>query len=263
MYEKYWGFKEKPFENVCNLKYFFKSESHIEAISRMTYTVKERKGAMVLTGDYGTGKTLTLRWFIENTEEIKFLFIDYPEGNPENFMKQILISAGEEIEEKDRFLLSQKIKELILKNTEEGINTVMIIDEAQTLEDPLFEVIKILLNLRETFSADFSVILSGSEKLIHKIKQNEQLLQRIPVYFHLTALSYEETVRYIDYRLEVAGGDTDIFDETAKKKIYELSKGIPRKINNLCDTALLIGFGKKEKKINDKIIELAEREILP
>ena len=262
MYEKYWGLREKPFENVCDLKYFFKSEAHIEAISRMTYIMKEKKGAMLLTGDYGTGKTLTLKWFIENTEDINTIFIDYPENTPENFMKQILALAGEE-SEGDRFKLTRELKEFILRNSEEGINTLLIIDEAQVIESPVFEVIKILLNLRETFSASFSLIMSGDEKLLYKIKQNEELLQRIPVYFHISPLSLEDTHRYIDYRLEIAGGNGKIFNDDAKDKIFELTKGIPRKINSICDASLLIGFGKKAEKIDKKIVELAQKEILP
>ena len=131
----------------------------------------------------------------------------------------------------------------------------MIVDEAQLLEKPTFEEIRLLLNFQLNNRFLLTIILLGQPELREKVSSIEQLNQRIAIRYHLRPFNHEETSRYILFRQEKAGKKENAFNKEAIDKIYEYSGGVPRKINNLCDLSLLIGFSSNEKIVGPEIIE--------
>ena len=263
MYEEYWKLQEKPFENTPDPHFIYYSQRHEEALSRLLYAVRERKGAAILTGEYGSGKTLLSRVLLEelSNDQYQSALIFNPRLPPLELIKEIVYQLGKDVS----FLTSKtdllhSLNEILYKNKNDNKNTVVVIDEAQTIgEEDTFEELRLLLNFQLNDSFLFSLILLGQPELKEKIDELPQLRQRLAVRYHLKALTGIETGEYVKHRLRVAGAEQQIFLEDALKKIYYFSAGIPRRINNICDMALLVACGEGLDKISKKVIqEVAE-----
>lgn len=264
MYEQYWKLKEKPFENTPDPRFIYYSQRHEEALSRMLYAMREHKGAAVLTGDYGSGKTLLSRVFwqeLQQENRYRAAFILNPRLSSLDFVKEIYyqLSGGREVPE-SKIELFHQLHKLLYANYDAGKHSIIMIDEAQAInEEEIFEELRLLLNFQLNDSFLLTLILLGQPELKEKISNLPQLKQRIAIRYHLRALSEESTKKYIQHRLEVAGSKEEIFLDEAIFEIYAFSAGVPRRINNICDLALLVGYSEKFEKIDKNIIkEVAE-----
>lgn len=259
MYEQYWQLKEKPFENTPQPRFIYHSKGHQEALLRMIYAVKEEKGASMLSGAYGSGKTLLSRIIIDELIKNKIYevaLITYPQLTSTQFLQELIYQLENQDVRGNKPLLLHRLQDRIYKNYQEDKRTVIIIDEAQIIKDKeTFEELRLLLNFQLNNKFLLTLMLIGQPELIGKINNIPQLEQRIGIKFHLGALNRTESEEYISYRLSVAGRDEPIFTKEAMALIYDYSQGLPRKINNVCDVALLIGFGQKEEKIDEKILQ--------
>jgi type II secretory pathway predicted ATPase ExeA len=259
MYEAHWGLKEKPFENTSDYRFIYYSSQHQEAFSRMLYVVRERKAAALLTGEYGSGKTLLSRVLLEELKkenQYQSVFIFNPRLSSLEFIKEIVYQLEDGKESSlNRIDLFHTLHKILLSNYDAGRHSVIIIDEAQAIIDQgIFEELRLLLNFQLNNVFLLTIILVGQPELNQRVINLPQLKQRIAVRFHLRALSEEETRQYIQHRLKVAEAKQAIFEEEAYREIYLNSFGIPRQINNLCDLALLAGFGSGLNRINKEII---------
>ncbi|MFC1658269.1 ExeA family protein [Candidatus Omnitrophota bacterium] len=260
MYESYWGLKEKPFENTPDARYVYYAPKHEEAFSRILYAVREKKPAAILTGEYGTGKTLLTQVLVDElTKDNKYRIASIlnPRLSSAELIREIISQLGSDVEYSlTKVDLLNILKRTLLNNTETGKHNLIIIDEAQTIVDnDVFEELRLLLNFQFNNKFLLSLILVGQTELIEKIKSLPHLRQRISVRYHLGALEEPEIKLYIQHRLRIAGGNQDIFEDNACKEIYLSSFGLPRQINNICDLALLVGFGKKVHSINGAIVK--------
>ena len=260
MYEKYWGLTEKPFENTPNPKFMYYSKKHEEALMRLLYAIKEEKGAAMLTGEYGSGKTALSRIIIDELIKDKIYeaaLITHPQLTPVQFLQEIIYQLKNEHARGSKPQLLHTMQDIIYKNFNEGKKTVILIDEAQIIRDKeTFEEVRLFLNFQLNHKFLITLILIGQPELLVKIKSIPQLKQRLGIKYHLVGLSDIETAEYIKHRLSVGGSKKDIFTPEAIEVIYDYSKGLPRSINNICDMSLLIGFGQ-EAKVVDK--ELAQK----
>ena len=260
MYEKYWGLTEKPFENTPNPRFMYYSKKHEEALMRLLYAIKEEKGAAMLTGEYGSGKTALSRIIIDELIKDKIYeaaLITHPQLTPVQFLQEIIYQLKNEHARGSKPQLLHTMQDIIYKNFNEGKKTVILIDEAQIIRDKeTFEEVRLFLNFQLNHKFLITLILIGQPELLVKIKSIPQLKQRLGIKYHLVGLNDIETAEYIKHRLLVGGSKNDIFTPEAVQVIYEYSKGLPRSINNMCDMSLLIGFGQ-EAKVIDK--ELAQK----
>ncbi len=259
MYEKYWGLAEKPFENTPNPRFMYYSKKHEEALMRLLYAIKEEKGATMLTGEYGSGKTALSRIVIDELIKDKIYeaaLITHPQLTPVEFIQEIIYQLKNEHAVGSKPQLLHIMHDIIYKNHTEGKKTVILIDEAQIIKSRgTFEEIRLFLNFQLNDKFLITLILIGQPELLPKIRSIPQLQQRLGVKYHLTGLNNSETAEYIRHRLSVAGAKTEIFTEEAIRTIYEYSKGLPRNINNICDMSLLIGFGQEAKIIDKGLVE--------
>jgi len=261
MYEEYWGLKEKPFENTPDPRFFYRSPQHEEALGRLLYVVREGKGAGMLTGVFGCGKTVLGRTLLKELENdvYKIGFITNPRLETTELLRMILHSLGRKNlpERKTEVLVA--LNELLVHNIRDGKKTILIIDEAHTIEEKgVFEEIRLLLNYQLENKFLLTLLLFGQPGLTEEIESNKPLLQRIAIRYNLNPLSLEETKKYVYHRLAIAAGDgSGLFDLKSLEKIYQYSGGIPRRINQICDMCLLIGFDKKKEKIDEEIIKEA------
>lgn len=257
MYLEYWGLKDYPFENVPDPEFMYYSQEHEEGLVRLLYAAKRRKGAALLTGEVGCGKTVLSKVFIQQLSEDEYdigLIIN-PILEPIDFLKEILYQFGLNHDTNSKAGLLDILNKRMLENTKQDKTTLLIIDEAQLISKETFEEIRLLLNFQLNDRFLLTLILIGQPELRDVLRTIKQLDQRIAIRYHLNPLNFKDTVEYISFRLEKAGLTRDIFTSQAVDEIYSYSQGIPRKINNICDMSLLIGFSSKEKVIDSEIIK--------
>ena len=257
MYEAYWELAEPPFDNSPNPKFFYLSPEHEEALVRMVYTVRHRKGCGMLTGEYGCGKTTLSRALIQRLEAERYEIglLTNPSWSAVDFLREALYQLGVETAETTKPELLHQLNDLFFRNYREGRDTVLIVDEAQLIEDDaIFEELRLLLNFQTDDRFLVTLLLIGSPELREKVRRLKHLDQRITIRYHLNTLDQTHTATYIAHRLRMAGRTSTIFTDEAVKLIFDFTRGTPREINNLCDVALLVGYTKRAEEINEKII---------
>ncbi|HEV8584867.1 MAG TPA: AAA family ATPase [Methylomirabilota bacterium] len=257
MYEAYWELAEPPFDNSPNPKFFYLSPEHEEALVRLVYTVRHRKGCGMLTGEYGCGKTTLSRALIQRLEAERYEIglLTNPSWNAADFLREALYQLGIESQEKSKPELLHLLNDVFFRNYREGRDTVIIVDEAQLIEDDaVFEELRLLMNFQTDDRFLVTLLLIGSPELRERVRRLKHLDQRITIRYHLNTLDYTHTAAYVSHRLKMAGRATPIFTEEAIKLIFDFTRGTPREINNLCDVALLVGYTKRAKEIGERIV---------
>jgi len=257
MYESYWELSEPPFDNSPNPKFFYMSPEHEEALVRLVYTVRHRKGCGMLTGEYGCGKTTLSRALIQRLEAERYEIglLTNPSLTSVDFLREVLYQLGVETHETRKPELLHLLNDLFFRNYQAGRESVVIVDEAQLIEDDsVFEELRLLMNFQTDDRFLVTLLLIGSPELGVKVRRLKHLDQRISLRYHLNTLDDQHTASYIAHRLRMAGQPKQLFTEEAVKLIFDFTRGTPREINNLCDVALLVGYSKRVKEIGDKIV---------
>lgn len=257
MYEKYWGLKEKPFENTPDPRFMYYSKKHEEALTRLLYAIKEEKGAAMLTGEYGSGKTILSRIVIDELIKNKIYevaLIIHPQLTPVQFIQETIYQLKNELVKGSKPQLLHIMQDIIYQNHGQQKRTVLLVDEAQIIKNKeTFEELRLFLNFQLNNKFLITLILIGQPELLKKVKEIPQLEQRLGIKYHLSGLDEKETEEYIKHRLTVSGAKNEIFTPESLAAIYDYSEGLPRKINNICDMSLLIGFGQEVKEINQEL----------
>jgi general secretion pathway protein A len=267
VYLEYYGLTEPPFDITPNPRFLFYSAKHREAFNHLLYGIRERKGFVQLTGEVGAGKTTLCRAMLEQLNgQYSTALILNPVLSADQLMRAVASEFGLPIQPLglDRFETLAMFNDFLLKQVENGKDSVLIIDEAQDLTDELLEQIRLLSNLETDNRKLLQIVLMGQPELRDRLNKHElrQLRQRITVRFHLHPLSRAEVNQYIRHRLEVSGANgAPHFTRAALWRIYNYSQGIPRLVNAICDKALLAGFVQQTNKIGFRTVGLAIREL--
>jgi general secretion pathway protein A len=261
MYLGYWEFKEKPFENTPDPRFFYATPKHEEALMRMFYAVTERKSAAMLSGEYGSGKTLLTRVItsklLNDNSNYNVAIIINPDITSDELLEEIIYQLGKTqmVNNKKNELL-RELNSLLYATSRREKHTVIIIDEAQAIKDEkTLEELRLLLNFQLNDRFLLTLLLFGQPELRDKVSHLKQFEQRIALRYHLNNLSAEETNGYISYRCRVAGAQREIFTPEACQLVNFRTGGIPRIINTVCDTALLVGMNKGASEIDSAIVE--------
>src|ERR1700677_722871 len=243
MYLQFFGLAEKPFAITPDPRYLYLSGRHADALAHLVYGINEAGGFIQLTGEVGTGKTTTIRSLLARAPknaEIALIL------NPRLSAGEFLLALCEELglgadDAGNAKELVDLLNRYLLRAHAQGRRVVLIVDEAQNLAPEVLEHIRLLTNLETETQKLLQIILIGQPELRKLLAREDlrQLAQRITGRYHLDPLSREETVAYVRHRLRVAGATVDIFTRGALREIYNVSRGIPRVINIICDRALL------------------------
>jgi type II secretory pathway predicted ATPase ExeA/chromosome segregation ATPase len=256
MYLNYYNLSLKPFEISPDPKFLWLGEKHKEAFSGLKYCILENKGFMSLTGDVGTGKT-TIVNALANSLGDNFIFAQISDPSLEALDFFNLTADGLEMNKqfstKGDFLghLSRFLNNAYVNNKD----VVLIIEEAQRLDQELLEQIRLLSNIERPDKKLITIIFVGQLEFNNILKKNKALRQRITIIYNIEPLTDFETEKYIIHRLKVAGSEEMIFSQGAIREIFSFSEGNPRLINIICDLALLTGYVQELKIIEPEIIK--------
>ncbi len=260
MYLEYWNLKHMPFENVPDPKYFYDSEIHHPAFEDLRASIMHRKGAMLLTGDIGCGKTTIAQRVLLSLPEKRFdiALITYPCLSPLEMLREVNQQLGLETDnsgDTGKNALLHTLRQRLTDNAASDRDTLICIDEAQSIPTlETFEELRLLLNFQLSDRFLLSLLFVGQPELKTKIAKLPQLRQRISLHLHLGPLSMQDTSRYILYRLRAAGCTRPILTRQAVEAIYRHSGGVPRSINNLADHCLAVGMRKEVSLIDAKLV---------
>jgi general secretion pathway protein A len=238
-----WGLREPPFENAPNPRFLWLSPSHSDALVRLTYALRQRRGCAVLTGESGCGKTLLTRAVVQKLEADRYEIglLTNPHGGRIDLLRQVLYELGVETATTARAELLHTLNDVIVRNLQRGRETLIIVDDAQQAEDPgWFEELSSLLNIQTNERTLVTLLLAGTPELTTAIQRVQHLDRRVSIRCTLSPFTAEQTAQYIRYRLTVAGAETPMFSREAITLVHGASRGVPRAINDVCDSALLL-----------------------
>ena len=258
LYEEYWGLTTSPFQNVPDPNFFFLSAQHREALARLLYTVKHNKGAALLIGDVGCGKTTLSRALILQLTEEKYDvgLVTNPSLPGNDFLEEIDLQLGITPAANSKVALLRGLNDRLLNNAQGGKETVLIVDEAHSIRDPAaFEELRMLLNFQLNDRFLLTLILMAQPEIKEIITRIKQLEQRIAFRFYLKPLDEPESIQYVTYRLQKAGAGRPLFSQEAMQIVWRHAKGVPRSINTLCDLCLLEGYAIRAKSVDAALVQ--------
>jgi len=253
MYTEHFGLNFKPFNLVPDPKFLYLSPVHKKALTMLEYGLMSQAGFTVVTGEIGAGKTTLVRSLLNKLDDDYLIgLINNTSESFGQLMEWVLDALEIPSSATDNAGRYRDYVDFVIEQHAKGKKIVLIVDEAQNLSVKALEELRLLSNVNIDADIFMQLVLTGQPELSDKLNlpELEQFAQRIGVEYHLRALSYPETQKYIEHRMEVAGADHKIFTNEACAAIFCYSEGVPRRINNLCDFALVYAFADDSKEVN-------------
>jgi general secretion pathway protein A len=267
VYLNYYGLNDNPFSIAPNPDYLFMSTRHKQALAHLTFGLNESGGFVMLTGEVGTGKTTVSRKLMQELgEDTQMAVILNPTLSALELLATVCDELGIDYDETNATLktYTDKILAKLASNHDKGINTVLLIDEAQHLLPEVLEQLRLLTNLETNREKLLKVVLIGQPELQQLLRRNElrQLAQRVTARYHLLPLPQQEVGQYVEHRWSVAGGVSNCFNKASLSELFTISGGIPRVINLLCDRALSLGYSLQRPFIDHQIMVSSSYQVL-
>jgi general secretion pathway protein A len=268
MYEAFFKLARNPFNPTPDPVCFVPTKRHNEALAALYHGVRQHKGFVVLTGEVGTGKTLLLRCLLgllKESKDVAYAYLFNGRLSPTEFLQYILSDFGLPANGKSKYELLLDLGRFLTSRGSMGMTTILIVDEAHHLSADILEEVRLLSNLETTDDKLLQIVLVGQPELDLKLDSFElrQLKQRIAVRTQLGALDADETKRYIEQRLQIAGEEplsSPLFSEAAISAVYRYSRGLPRLINTICENALIAAYARRLLSVTPEIIEYVAKE---
>ena len=265
MYCEYFGFAKRPFELTPDPAFLYLGEAHREGLATLVYGVQSRKGFVLITGEVGTGKTTLIHALLgqlDSTAACAFIF--NPRLEPLEFFHVLFNDLGIETpcRTKSEYLL--ELNSFLITRLEKNEPTLLIIDEAQNLSVEMLEEIRLLSNLETPTSKLIQIMLVGQPELRDLLARPElrQLRQRIALRHQLRPFDEREICDYVGERLARAGySGRDLFKPAALKGLYNVTGGIPRLVNSVCDLALLLAYSRQKTVLDAALIREAAADL--
>lgn len=265
MYERYWNLSCKPFDDVLDPQLFFPSDSHQGALLKLRYCVEQSHSAALLSGAAGTGKSLLVSQLLHCLEDSvgPRVVVHYPLMPADELVAYLATELVPRFEPGGLASQVQAIRNFLEENARRGQHTLLVIDEAHLILDPAsWEVLRLLLNFRANGRNALTLLLVGQPRLLASLAHHPGLDERMVVKSVLRPFNGEECARYVEHRLEVAGGSRGIFSPDALDVLHSVSGGIPRRIDRIAELALLVGFAEEMDEIGPQQIRNVADELV-
>jgi len=253
MYESYYGLREKPFALAPDPGFLYPSRHHQFALMMLEYAIMNRAGFSMLTGEVGSGKTTLIRHLLGRvTDDIRVGMISNTNRKFGKLLQWICLAYGLAYRDKDDAALYETFVDFLVQEYAAGRRVLLVVDEAQNLDPEMLEELRVLSNVNADKHLVLQTILVGQPELRDTLRRTDlrQLAQRIGTDYHLPALTMQDARLYVRHRLSVAGGDPELIDTEAVDLVWTRSGGVPRLVNQLCDTALVYGFADQRSRID-------------
>ena len=263
MYLSFYGFQEKPFSLLPDPGFLYLGEKHSTALAVFQYGLLDQAGFTVITGEIGCGKTTLIRYLLDDMDEdITVGLITNTHRSFGELLQWVLLAFGLEYRSKSKVERYETLVDFLIEEYARNRRTILIIDEAQNLAPDTLEEFRMLSNLNADKDQVLQLILVGQPELRDTLRRPElvQFVQRISVNYHLEPLGIKETREYIRHRISVVGGNPSLFRPEAYEVVHQYSRGTPRLINVLCDTALVYGYSAQRKRIDAKLVHEVARD---
>jgi general secretion pathway protein A len=272
MYEAYWQLDRRPFENCSDQRCYYPGESHQGAMLKLRYAIENRRGAALLCGASGTGKTLLVQQLRRQLAKqyrpfVHLVFPQMPTAELLAYLADELVapqplpappSAAGDIESTVR-----RMQQFLAQNAAQDQHAVVAIDEAQLLEETrTWEALRLLLNFETNSQPGLTLLLVGQPGLLPQIDRLPAMEERLGVKCLLRPFTLDETAAYVNFRLQAAGAKQQIFEPASMDSLFELTHGLARQINRLCDLALLVSFAEERKSIGPEQLEAVALELV-
>ena len=267
MYLSFFKLTEFPFSIACDEKFFFESQSHAEALANMLYTIQQRKGMVMITGEIGSGKTFLGSMLSSRLgKAAQSVMVKHPPDSA----KQLLRAVAEGLDVKvsrgdDKLTLVNRVEKALERLYRRRRLAALILDEVQSLPDQALEEVRFMWNWERDGQRLLQIVLIGQPELRERLRHGiwESFLQRIALSYHLDPLSREDAARYVLHRRDKAArNDSPLrFTSRSLEYIYAAARGVPRLINTICDNALLKAYAENSTTITGRIVAGAAREM--
>ena len=265
MYRDFYGLVRAPFEMTPDPAFLVLSPGHREGLAMLHYALEARKGFVALTGEVGTGKTTLVHALLSQLKStMPSAFIFNPRLEPLDFLRMLFDEFHIERDCRTKAEYLMTLNHFLIDSLRRDQVALLIIDEAQNLSAEMLEEVRLLSNLETPTSKLLQILLVGQPELNDMLDRPElrQLRQRIVLRHHLLPFGAEDLDRYVDERLRLAGySGKGIFKRSARKELFAVTGGVPRLINVVCDSALLLGYSRQLQVIGDDIIREAAIEL--
>ena len=265
MFLNFYGLREQPFGVTPDPRFLYMSETHREALASLFYGIKTARGFMALVARPGMGKTSLLFRLMQNLEATaRTVFLFQTQCDSREFLRYLLTDMGIPAEGQDLVQMHTRLNEALIENAKTGKQFVVIIDEAQNLDNNVLETVRLLSDFETPRNKLMQIILAGQPQLGEKLAHPSltQLSQRVSIMSRLKPFTREEAAHYIDYRLQIAGHTGNkLFTPGAVDMIADQGQGIPRNINNLCFNALSWSYAMKKPRVDVEIVREVAAEL--
>ncbi len=258
MYKRFYGLKEKPFTLLPDPRFLYMGHQHSVAYAMLEYGLTNQAGFSVIVGDVGCGKTTLIRHLLNEVENgITVGLMSSMHNSYGRLLQWVMMAFDQPYRNKSDIELFDDFVDFIISEYAQGRRTVLIVDEAQNLQISTLEELRMLSNINADQDQVIQLILVGQPQLGDMLKRPEleQFAQRVAVDYYLSAFTEEETVEYIHHRVVCAGQPSKLFSDVACSQVYQASRGTPRLINIICDTALVYGYAGNKAVIDEEIIQ--------
>lgn len=257
MYLEYFQLKKEPFHITPDPEFLFLSPSHKEALASIIYGIEKKKGFVAVTGAVGVGKTTVLRSYLETVDRrsTHAVYIFNPNLSFRSLLHTVLQELDADVKTNDVFEMVGRLHQVLIGQYEKNRNIVLVIDEAQNIPVLTLENLRLLSNLETAKEKLIQIVLIGQPEFEEMLSKHalRQINQRIAIRSVILPLTTAESAAYIRHRLQKAGAESEtIFSRWAVRKIIKEAEGVPRKINIICDNALITAFGRQKKTVSAK-----------
>lgn len=268
MYESYWRLRQKPFQNGCDPAFHYPGESHQAALLKLRYAIENQRGGALLAGPSGVGKTQLIGMLKQMTSgwDATLVHVVFPQMSTEELLAHLAVKLGGPADRADVPSVQRSIEAIegcLADGAERGHQAVVVIDEAHLLDDRrTLEAIRLLLNFEANGRPAITLLLAGQPGVLPMLDRMPPVEERLAVKCLLRRFTERETGEYVTHRLHTAGAEESIFEPEALTAIHQLTHGVPRRINRLCDLALLIGYAEESRTIDAARIESVSEELV-